>query len=130
MPNIGKRFYFRELVGEIGKMHFCCVITSEGVSAGGDRQQSLQRIKSLILVKMTFTEKHIVEAYSGLFEGLSARSKKELIEQLSKSLEGGDNARDAAFFKSFGAFASKKRAGAIAKDIKSGRKFREKIIKL
>ena len=36
---------------------------------------------------MTYTDKHIVETYSDLFEGLSSISKIELIENLSKSLK-------------------------------------------
>lgn len=36
---------------------------------------------------MTYTEKHIVETYSGLLEGSSSRSRTELIESLSKSLK-------------------------------------------
>ena len=78
---------------------------------------------------MTYTEKRIVENYSGLFEGLSSDSKIELIENLSKSLKSGKKAVDTAFFKSFGAFASEKSAKELVKEIKASRKFRKKEIK-
>lgn len=76
---------------------------------------------------MTFTEKHIVESYSVLFEGLSPVSKIELIESLSKSLKAEKN-KDKSFYKSFGAFGSDKPAEAIIKDIRLSRKFRKKEI--
>ena len=79
---------------------------------------------------MTYTDKHIVETYSGLFEGLSSVSKLELIESLSKSLKVEKKSKEATFFKSFGAFASSKSAEEIIKEIKSSRKFRRKEIKL
>lgn len=76
---------------------------------------------------MTFTEKHIVESYSVLFEGLSPVSKIELIESLSKSLKVEIN-KDKNFYKSFGAFGSNKPAEEIIKDIRLSRKFRKKEI--
>ncbi|MCD6011527.1 MAG: hypothetical protein K0Q79_1389 [Flavipsychrobacter sp.] len=79
---------------------------------------------------MTFTDRHIVEAYSSLFEGLNPISKLELIEQLSKSLKTETKKKENKFFKSFGAFASKKSAEEITKEIRSARKFRRKEIKL
>ena len=78
---------------------------------------------------MTYADKHIVETYSGLFEGLSSLSKIELIESLSKSLKVDKAAADNKFYKSFGAFASSKSAEEIIADIKSARKFRKKEIK-
>lgn len=78
---------------------------------------------------MTYTDRHIVETYSELFEGLSSLNKIELIESLSKSLKTESKARENAFYKSFGAFASKKSAEEIVADIKSSRKFRTKEIK-
>lgn len=78
---------------------------------------------------MTYTDKHIVEAYSGLFEGLSSLSKIELIERLTKSLKIDKTTNDDKFYKSFGAFASEKSAEEIIAHIKSSRKFREKEIK-
>ena len=78
---------------------------------------------------MTFTDKHIVETYAGLFEGLSSVSKIELIESLSKSLKAGKKSRESNFYKSFGAFASTKPAEKIIADIKLNRKFRKKEIK-
>jgi hypothetical protein len=77
---------------------------------------------------MTYTEKRIIESYSDLFEGLSSDSKIELIENLSKSLKSGKKAVNTAFYKSFGAFASKKPAKELVKEIKSSRKFRSKDI--
>lgn len=77
---------------------------------------------------MSFTDKRIVETYSGLLEGLSADNKIELIEQLSKSLKTEKKNADKAFYKSFGAFASDKSPAAIVKEIKASRKFRNKEI--
>ncbi len=78
---------------------------------------------------MTYTDKHIVETYSGLFEGLSSESKAELIERLSKSMKFKEKNKEINFYKSFGAFASDKPASEIIADIKSSRKFRKKEIK-
>lgn len=78
---------------------------------------------------MSHTDKHIIETYSGLFEGLSSLNKIELIESLSKSLKAEKKTKEITFYKSFGAFASEKSAGEITADIKSNRKFRDKEIK-
>jgi hypothetical protein len=78
---------------------------------------------------MSYTDKYIVETYSGLFEGLSSLNKLELIESLSKSLKREKASKENTFFKSFGAFASKKSAEQIIVDIKSSRKFSAKEIK-
>jgi hypothetical protein len=78
---------------------------------------------------MTYTDKHIVEIYSGLLEGLSSEGKAELIENLSKSLKTEKKNKESKFYKSFGAFASGKSAEEIIADIKSSRKFRKKEIK-
>ena len=79
---------------------------------------------------MSYTERQIVETYSGLFEGLSSLSKIELIESRSKSLKTEKTTKDSKFYKSFGAFSSEKSAEEIITDIKSSRKFRNKDIKL
>jgi hypothetical protein len=79
---------------------------------------------------MSSADKHIVETYSSLFEGLSSVSKIELIESLSKSLRVKKSAKDSKFYKSFGAFASKQSPEEIIANIKSSRKFRIKEIKL
>ena len=78
---------------------------------------------------MSYTNRHIVETYSGLFEGLSSLSKIELIESLSKSLKTDKSTKDSNFYKSFGAFSSEKSAEEIILEIKSSRKFRNKEIK-
>ena len=78
---------------------------------------------------MTYTDKHIVETYSGLLEGLTPESKAELIESLSKSLKSEKKNRERNFYKSFGAFASEESAEEILAGIKSNRKFRKKEIK-
>ncbi len=78
---------------------------------------------------MTYTDKHIVETYAGLFEGLSSLSKIELIESISKSLKKEVKNKDKDFYKSFGAFSSEKSAEEIISDIKESRKFRDKDIK-
>ncbi len=80
---------------------------------------------------MNYTDRHIVDTYSDLFEGLSSLSKIELIENLSKSLKNEKTTKDSKFYKSFGAFSSEKSAEKIVADIniKSSRKFRNKEIK-
>jgi hypothetical protein len=54
---------------------------------------------------MSYSEKHIVETYAGLFEGLSAKSKISLIESLAKSLKTEEKTREDNFYKSFGALS-------------------------
>ena len=78
---------------------------------------------------MTYTDRHIVEAYAGLLEGLNPASKKELIDSLSRSLTIDKKAKVKKFYKSFGAFASDKDAEEIIADIRASRKFRKKEIK-
>ncbi len=78
---------------------------------------------------MTHIDKHIVESYSGLFEGLSSLNKIELIESLSKSLKVETKSKEIAFYKSFGAYGSEKSAEDIVRELKSSRKFRKKEIK-
>jgi len=75
---------------------------------------------------MTYTDKHIVKTYKGLFKGLSATTKKELIDALSKSIKSEEKSRDSNFFKSFGAFIPEKSAEEIIATIKTNRKFRNK----
>jgi hypothetical protein len=75
---------------------------------------------------MSLSERHIVETYSGLFEGLSSSSKIELIEELARSLKTEESVREARFFRSFGAFDAEKSAEEIVADIKSSRTFRNK----
>jgi uncharacterized protein YjfI (DUF2170 family) len=53
----------------------------------------------------------------------------ELIESLSKSLKTKKTTKEKNFYKSFGAFSSKKSAEEIIADIKSSRRFRKKEIK-
>lgn len=79
---------------------------------------------------MSYTDRIIVETYSGLFEGLSSLNKIELIESLSRSLKMELTTRETTFYKSFGAFSSEKSAEEIIADIKSSRKFKNKEIKL
>lgn len=79
---------------------------------------------------MTYTDKHIINAYSNLLGSLSSSSKKELIESLSKSLKKERRKKEINFYKSFGAFGSSKSAATIIKEIKTSRKFRKKEIKL
>ncbi len=66
---------------------------------------------------MNHTDRLLIQTYSGLMEGLSSSNKRELIENLSKSLEIEQEAKDKAFFKSFGAFGSKKNADEIVAEI-------------
>ena len=78
---------------------------------------------------MNHTDRLLVQTYSGLMEGLSSSNKRELIENLSKSLGVEQEERDKAFYKSFGAFGSKKNAEEIVAEIKASRKFSGKEIK-
>lgn len=78
---------------------------------------------------MSLTDKHIIESYSMLFEGLNSLTKIELIERLTKSLKREKASKKDPFFESFGAFGSDKPAEDIANEIKSSRKFRNKEIK-
>ena len=55
---------------------------------------------------MNYTDRHIVESYSGLFEGLNRKSKIELIERLSRSLDIEKKSKEDVFYSSFGAFPS------------------------
>lgn len=77
---------------------------------------------------MSYTDKHIIESYSLLFEGLSSLSKIELIESLTKSLKREKTLKADTFFKSFGAFSSDKSAEEIILEIKSNRTFRNREI--
>jgi hypothetical protein len=78
---------------------------------------------------MSYTDKHIVETYSGLIEGLSSDNKMELIETLSKSLQTENKSKDESFYKAFGGWSSEKSAEEIIADIRLSRVFREKEIK-
>lgn len=77
---------------------------------------------------MSYTEKQMVATYSNLFEGLSDVSKIELIHNLSKSLNKNKKLKKDKFFKSFGAFASKKTPEEISMEIKKNRTFLSKNI--
>ncbi|HQE33515.1 MAG TPA: hypothetical protein PLO52_07995 [Flavobacterium alvei] len=78
---------------------------------------------------MSYADKHIVETYSMLFDGLSSLSKIELIEKLTKSLKREKTAKKDTFFEAFGAFSDEKSAEEIIADLKLSRKFRNKEIK-
>jgi len=75
---------------------------------------------------MTLTDRHIIDAYSKLFEGLNHLTKVELIELLTKSLKKEKKSKEIAFFESFAAFDSEKTAEEIMNEIKESRKFRSK----
>lgn len=75
---------------------------------------------------MTVTERHIIETYAQLFEGLTSVTKIELIEKLTRSLKKEKKSKETEFLKSFGAFDSDKTADELIKEIKESRKFREK----
>jgi hypothetical protein len=79
---------------------------------------------------MTHAEKHIVKTYAYLFESLSALSKKQLIESLSKSLRTEKKSEDDKFYESFGAFVSDKDAVEIIEEIKANRSFRNKDLSI
>ena len=73
---------------------------------------------------MSYTERHIVETYSIMFNGLSPLSKIELIESLTKSLKKDKIEKVDTFYISFGAFSTEKTAEEIVMEIKSSRKFK------
>lgn len=77
---------------------------------------------------MNDTERNIVKSYSALLSGLSPVSKKEIIANLSKSLNIPKETEN-DFYRAFGAFGSDKSAEEIIADIKTSRKFRDKEIK-
>ena len=77
---------------------------------------------------MSFTNRHIVDTYTELLEGLSQVNKIELIDVLSKSLHSETWKKEKAFFNSFGAFGSEKKAEDIIKDIRASRKFKKREI--
>lgn len=78
---------------------------------------------------MTVASKNIIDTYAGLFEGLDALTKIELIERLSNSLKKEKDTNEQAFFKSFGAFESDRPAETMVQEIKTSGKFREKDLK-
>ncbi len=78
---------------------------------------------------MSYTERHIVETFSHLFSGLSAESKRELIESLSKSIQDETKSKETKFYNSFGAFGSDLSAKDIIKNIKGNRSFSSREIK-
>lgn len=75
---------------------------------------------------MTLTERHIIETYSKLFEGLNPLTKIELIKKLTKSLKKEMKSKENDFYKSFGAFESDKSAEEMINEIRESRKFRTK----
>jgi hypothetical protein len=77
---------------------------------------------------MSYADKHIVETYSMLFDGLSSLSKIELIEKLTKSLKKEKIFKKDTFFESFGLFSDEKSAEEIIADLKLSRKFSNKEI--
>lgn len=75
----------------------------------------------------SFTDKHIIDSYLQMIEGLSNNSKKILINKLTKSIEkNNDKVKDSKFEKLYGAWKSDKSADEIIADIKSSRSFRQK----
>lgn len=79
---------------------------------------------------MTYIEKQIFETCTALFEELSNERKTELIENFKKSLETSKKEKEKKFYRSFGAFQSKKSAEEIIADLRASRRFRKKDIKL
>ena len=77
---------------------------------------------------MSYTNRHIIDTYSDMFEGLNSTYKIELIESLSKSLKTEKSTKESKFYKSFGAFETDKSAEELIAEIKSSRKFRNKKI--
>lgn len=92
-----------------------------------DSKQSLNKFRNFKNKKeMSYTDRHIVKAYSELFEGLSQKNKLELIESLSKSMKSENDQKEKDFYSSFGAFSKEKSAEEIVEELRSDRKFRKK----
>ncbi len=66
---------------------------------------------------MSYPDKHIVESYFALIKGLSSLGKMALIKNLSESLKTDKKDIEEDFYKSFGAFASKKSAEEIGEEV-------------
>lgn len=79
---------------------------------------------------MAYIDRHIIDTYSSLFEGLNSLTKIELIEKLTISLKKEKKTKEAEFFKSFGAFGSGKSAEEIIKEIRESKEFISKDLKL
>ena len=79
---------------------------------------------------MTYIDRHILETYRVLLEGLNPSSKLALIDTLSKSLKVEAKVKDDLFFKSFGGFVSDNSAEEIIEDLRASRNFRHKEIEL
>lgn len=79
---------------------------------------------------MTLAERHIIDTYSKLFEGLNPLTKTLFIEKLTKSLKKEEKSKEKDFYKSFGAFESDKSAEEMIKEIRESRKFRAKDLSL
>ncbi|MGN6397911.1 MAG: hypothetical protein ACTHMI_20230 [Mucilaginibacter sp.] len=79
---------------------------------------------------MTIANRNIVDAYSGLFEGLDVMTKSKIVKKLADSIKRSESSRDDdKLFEAFGAFESQKSADEIISDIKSSRAFRTIDIK-
>ncbi len=77
---------------------------------------------------MRYTERHIIESYTTMFNGLSPLSKIELIESLTKSLKKDKIEKIDVFYNSFGAFTTDKTVEEMNNEIKLSRKFKNKEI--
>lgn len=77
---------------------------------------------------MTYAEKNLIKAYTGLLNNLSSRGKTQLIKQLTKSVSSKTTTKDKekAFFASFGTFESEQSAEEQVAEIKKNRAFRNK----
>ena len=78
---------------------------------------------------MTLTERHIVDTYSSLFEGLKPEYKLALIERLKQSLRAKKIEKEENFFATFGALASDKSKEDFFSDYKTSRYFRKRPTK-
>jgi len=74
---------------------------------------------------MTVVNKNIVNTYSNLFEGLDNMTRKKLIGHLTRSLSKLPDAKERAFYKSFGAFPNDKQVEPLLSEIKSSKAFRQ-----
>jgi|AntDeeMinimDraft_5_1070356.scaffolds.fasta_scaffold04835_3 tRNA (Thr-GGU) A37 N-methylase len=78
---------------------------------------------------MTTVDKHIIDSYSKMFEGLNSFSKLKLIETLIKSLRKKEETREEKLNSAFGAFDDTESPEKIIENIKKNPGFGDKDIK-
>jgi hypothetical protein len=77
---------------------------------------------------MTVAEKNIISTFSSLLNSYNHKTKKTIVEHLSKSLKKENKKTEEEFFKTFGGFSDGKSDEIVIDEIKSSRKFMTKDI--